>query len=523
MFSAVAKINSPLLDFYRQHRTGVILGFIVVIAIFFRFFQLDQLPPGLHPDEAANGLDIFRILEQKDFRPLYNTNGPREALFFYLQAIFVAIMGNTILALRMAPALIGVLAVLATYAWGKSWFGQRVALTAGFIMAVNPWAVTITRDGFRASMTPLMIPLTLWLLTKAWQTQRLKWFVMAGVSMGLGLYTYIAYQGFIIALVVIGAYLAFRQREHLKGLTRPLLLTFAAALLVLVPMIFYAFGHPGDLIGRSGGTSVLNKDLNQGKPVQTLIDSTTKTLLMFNVRGDENFRHNLGGQPLLNVFIGIMFILGILICFSNLHKTRYFALLSLFGIMLLPALLTAEGIPHALRSVGAIPPVMLLAAIGIEYMLERWYVTFPINSAARMAGLSAMVLLLALTAYQGYRQYFVAWANSPQTYDAYSEDAVAIAGYLNKNNTDAQRYVVLDGYSNITVLYLTHNKSTYKRIDPSEISALDPAGKKEFTISQRAKDESIERFKSRLDGGRLSVNHSLFNEAQLFFVYTVNK
>ena len=71
---------------------------VIALAIFFRFYKLNTLPPGLHPDEAANGLDIFRILENHDWRIIYNTNGPREALFFYLQAIFVYFMGNTILA-----------------------------------------------------------------------------------------------------------------------------------------------------------------------------------------------------------------------------------------------------------------------------------------------------------------------------------------------------------------------------------------------------------------------------------------
>lgn len=519
----MAKINSPILDFYRAHRTGVILVFILVTAIFFRFYQLASLPPGLHPDEAANGLDIFRILENRDWRPLYNTNGPREALFFYLQAIFVALLGNTILALRVAPALIGVLAVVATYAWSKSWFGSRVALITAFTMAVNPWAVTITRDGFRASMTPLIVPLSLWLITMAWQKRTFKWFVLAGISLGAGLYTYIPIQGFVMAIFITLIAVALFKRHVLKGLWKGVGIGIAFLALVLVPMGIYGLNHPEDLAGRAGGTSVLNPDLNKGKPVQTILDSASKTLLMFNVRGDENYRHNLGGQPQLNAFIGIMFILGILIAISNLNKPRYSALLATFAVMISPSILTAEGIPHALRAVGAIPAVLLLSAIGIEYMLERWYSTFPINSAARMAGLSAIVVLLALTGYQGYRQYFVAWANSPQTYEAYSEDAVAIGRYLNANKTGATRYVVIDGYSDKTVEYLTHGKSSYTRIDASQISTLDQAGSKEFVISPSAKNEALERFKSRFGGGRLSADYSTFNDAELFLTYKVTK
>src|SRR4051812_27737466 len=95
-----------------------------------RLYQLASLPPGLHPDEAANGLDVFRILEQHDWRPFYSTNGGRESLFFFLQSIGVSIFGNTIVGLRIAPALLGTASVGAVYLWVTSWFGRRTAIIA---------------------------------------------------------------------------------------------------------------------------------------------------------------------------------------------------------------------------------------------------------------------------------------------------------------------------------------------------------------------------------------------------------
>ena len=133
----------------RKYLPWLILGLILLLAVFFRFYKLDSLPPGLFPDEAANGLDIFGILERQDYRVVYNTNGSREALFFYMQAVFVHFMGNTTLALRMAPALMGVVSVLVIYLATKAWFNRRTALVAAFFFAVNPWIVTIQRNGFR--------------------------------------------------------------------------------------------------------------------------------------------------------------------------------------------------------------------------------------------------------------------------------------------------------------------------------------------------------------------------------------
>lgn len=165
-----------------RYQLGVVL--VLAVAAFMRFYKLDGLPPGLHPDEAANGLDIFRILERHELQPFYSANGGREALFFYLQAIGVTIFGNTILALRVAPALIGTLSAGAVYLWVSSGFGRRTGLIAAALMAVTPWAVTISRDGFRAGMVALMVPLIAWLFTKAIRTNRLSWYVAAGVALG---------------------------------------------------------------------------------------------------------------------------------------------------------------------------------------------------------------------------------------------------------------------------------------------------------------------------------------------------
>ncbi len=512
------QIKTPLFDFVKRHFYLLALIAILVLAVCYRFWQLNHLPPGLHPDEAANGLDVFRILEKHDFRPLYNTNGPREALFFYLQAISVAIFGNTILALRLVPAFIGSLGVFTTYLWANSWFGKRVALFAAFFMAVLPWSVTLSRDGFRASMVPLFLTLTLWLYTLAWRRRQNLWFILAGVSLGAGLYTYISYRAFPIALLVSAAalYLSKKWRQEFKRRSSKIILSVLAALIVFTPMLIFALHDPIDVIGARGSTSFLNHDINHGHPIQTLATNVGKTALMFNFHGDENFRHNLGGQPELNFFVGIMFIWGIVLSLVRWRKPQYAMLLLLFAALLAPEAVTAEGIPHALRSIGVIPFAVAFAGVGANYLLDAWYGTFPTNSAARTLGLSLVGLLLLLTAVQGWRQYFVAWANSPQTYEAYSEDATAIAGYLNKQTASIPKYVAIDGYSDKTVEYLTHHKSTYQRLERQDLTNFNPSTKSFILVLSLANRDQIVKLKQKFPQSHLSAYYSPFNDRQLF-------
>jgi len=516
-------MSGGLLPALKTYRYYLSLGLILALAAFMRFHRLDSLPPGLHPDEAANGLDILNIIHHHDFQPFYPRNGGREGLFFIIQALFVWLWGNTTYDLRIAPAIIGTLAVGMTAVWASSWFGRRVGIIAAAIMAALPWAVIISRDGFRAGMVALMVPLTLWLYTKAVRQNKGWWYVAAGVSLGIGFYTYIAWRLFPLTLLLAAAYTIKWHPVWWRRIRRGLVVSLAACVIALGPLAVYGIHNPSELLSRAGGVSFTNPQLNQGHPLTTLGDTILKTALMFNFHGDENYRQNLGGQPELSLFVGVMFILGILACVTRRRRLRYAGVLIAFGVMLLPEVLTAEGIPHALRSIGAMPPTVVLAAIGTDYLLAAWHQVFPLNSVARIIGSSAVVALILLSAYQGYVEYFVAWANAPQTYAAYSEDTSALANYFDADPFGGSRYAVGVTYELMPVAYLTYGHASYTPVDPSAVVhlSLPPQTAKQFSVLEGDKPTVVPLLKKEFPGGRLSPHYSAFSGKELFVLYTV--
>ncbi len=504
-----------------RHRAGLAIVAVMAVAVFFRLWQLHSLPPGLHPDEAANGLDIFRI-QEGDWRVLYNTNGPREALFFYLQTIFVWLFGNTVLALRLAPALIGVAAVGVTYLWTREWWNRRTALVAALFMATGSWAVTMSRNGFRASMMPLMIALTAWLATLAYRRRRWYWYVLTGISLGAGFYTYISFKFAPLVILILMIFSLWRHRRALTGFLKPLLAIFATTAIILVPMGIYGVSHPEEvLVGRSS-VGFNNPELNHGHPLQTLAKTVGQTALMFNIKGDPNYRHNLGGAPMLNFFVGTMFVLGLLISLRRWKDLRYFTLITIFGTMLLPEMLTAEGIPHGLRAIGVLPVVYMMAAIGVYELLSRWRAVFPTNPVPQTLAMATILALLAFGSLYDFRHYFVAWANAPQTYEAYSEDAVAIADYLISSPGDLTNYVVIDGYSVITIEYLTRGKTNWRRVEAVDIDKLALDGAVRLIVAEARATEAEEDLQSLTQGTTVEVVKSAKRPAKIMFrVYEV--
>lgn len=515
------KLLKKVSTFIKNHRVGCALALILVVASFFRLWNLDTLPPGLHPDEAANGLDIFRI-QQGDHRVLYATNGPREALFFYLQAVFVTLLGNTILALRLAPALIGIAAVAMTYLWVKEWFSRRAALVAATFMATGSWAVTIARDGFRAGMTPLMLALVGWTFTLAYKKRQLRYYILAGFSIGLGFYTYLSYRFIVVIAFLIAVYaLVFFRKQFVKFLV-PLIIMAVVSAITVAPLAYHALKNPGDVIGGRSSVAITNPELNGGSVVKTFAQNVVKTAGMFNFEGDRNHRHNLGGLPMLNAFVGILFVLGLLISVRRFRDIRYYSLIVVFLVMLLPALLTAEGMPHGLRSIGVIPSVYIFAAIGFTELLSRWRGVFPRNPAAISIALITLLGLTGMAAVYDYQRYFNAWANSPKTYEAYSEDAVAVGNFIRDTKFSGERYAVIDGYSNIDVLYLTHKKASYKRIDASDLQKLPGSGARQFVVvANQNKQAEVPLLKQEAKLIKRFESPNRTN-VTMFYVYEVN-
>ncbi|MBI4049666.1 MAG: glycosyltransferase family 39 protein [Candidatus Doudnabacteria bacterium] len=454
---------------------------IVILGIFFRFWRIDQLPGGLFPDEAANGLDVNAILNG-DIQPFYERGNGREALFFYFLAISVALFGRGPWQHHIISAGFGLLAVVATYFLTKRMFGKRVALLASFFMAVSSYAVTISRTAFRANAVPLLSILTLYFLicffsARGGQTQEQKkkyWYAaLSGLSFALGFYTYISFRMLLPLLFVFAIILIYSQRHRIKKLIQEYWaykLAFAAAFLAGFGWLGYYFlTHPGTFVGRAGQVSIFSPALNNGSILETFIEVFKATMLSFFTVGDLNWRHNVAGYPFLSVFISPFFAFALILCTWAIFRllknawerklnetTTYQSLTAVwFYFMLIPEITTAEGIPHGLRLIGVIPPIFILSAWGVDWFWQK------ISAYSRLPytrSLIAFVFLFSIFIYN-YYAYFAVAAASSDYYYAFRSDLTTVSNYLIQRNQKTKTYLALDKFSVQTVDYLTTEKS----------------------------------------------------------------
>src|SRR3989338_2295473 len=411
--------------------------FVLILGVFFRFYQIKEIPLGLYPDEAMNGSNAQEALATGEFKIFYPENNGREGLFINIQALSVWYFGNTPWALRVVSAFFGTLTILGVFLLAKELFskpksqitntksqtnsnninsklqtrisnfgfrisrGKFIALLSAFLVATSYWHINFSRIGFRAILVPFLSAFGMYFLLKGFRKGKILDFVWAGIFIGLGFHTYIAFR--MMPLVLLAPLLYYgiiwiaKKFENWKlkiensdiGMSGCfqcaallfLFVTFVTAL----PIGYYFLNHPEDLIGRTGQVSVFAAN----SPAFEFLKSNAATAGMFFVRGDCNWRHNFACKPELNQIAGFFFAVGVISSLYELWKSRFrsfphLLLLWWAAVMTLPATLTREGLPHALRAIGMIPPVFVLAGYGgyvfaslVLGALEKGYAKFP--------------------------------------------------------------------------------------------------------------------------------------------------
>ena len=473
---------------------------ILIIAAFFRLWNIDEIPPGLYPDEAINGNNAREALENLDFKVFYPENNGREGLYMNIVAGSLRLFGNEPWAIRIVSALFGIFTVLGIYFLTKELFGnqegKRVALFAAFLLAVSFWHINFSRIGFRAIMAPFFLVWSSYFLfaminaiRKPGAAQR-PWpeFYAAagGIFFGLGFHSYIAYR---IApfLFIVPFIKGWKEYKYGKCFLCLFALFLFFAMIAALPLGYYFLQHPDDFLGRTAQVSIFSSP----NPLKDLGSNVIKTIGMFFWQGDYNWRHNIAGERQLWWPVSILFLIGL---FTSFRKTG-FLFLWLF-VFMIPVVISNEGIPHALRAIALIPPVMILAALGLEWILhnirakiEATAKRFPSYSHQLLRIKKELVLLLFVfflsAISHAFNQYFLRWGGSPHVMDAFSERYVAIGKYLNTLPEDVSKYVIVnvDGVDvrgmpipAQTVMFITHGQKNISYILPQEISQLQQNG-----------------------------------------------
>ena len=432
----------------------ILLIATVVVAIVFRFTHFNEVPPGLHYDEAIDAHLAQEI--RSGTWPVYFEEGwGREPLYHYLVAFTLNFVPDPASALRFVSGLLGLVQLVAAYLLFRNLFGVPTALIGTAWIAVMFWTVSTSRAGLRNISLTTLATLTALVFWWAWSKggeardkhrssnsslpslvsnfiPRSAAFILSGILLGLTLYTY--QPGRVVPLIYLMfvAYLFWRERPRVRSNWKSIIVFLSTAAIVAFPLIYFLATHPEAETGRAFQTEPLRAML-QGD-FRPVIGTTMATLRMFTFEGggDPQILYNITGRPLFIGFGSILFYIGLIICVIRWKQPQYAFILIWLIVTLLPNALTAPA-PFFYRAIAAQTPALALPAIATvaisDLLNRRWHSVFS-TPLQLMVVLLIAVVSLGQTAVMTWYDYFDVWGHDSHVRFQYSVAQTEIARWL---------------------------------------------------------------------------------------------
>ncbi|HEV7465946.1 MAG TPA: glycosyltransferase family 39 protein [Candidatus Dormibacteraeota bacterium] len=406
----------------RRWRLG--LGAVVAGIVVLHLLGLGGAPPGLYSDEASIGYNAWAVAHTG-----VDEHGARLPLFFqafgeYKNPVYVYLLAPLTWALPLTPATerlpaalcsLGVVAAVAATAWRLT--RSRPVLLATLLTAgLTPWLVVEGRVGFEVISMVLALSVALLCLVHLLEDGGVRWGLGAGLALGVSVYSY-SVGRMLVALLTALLLAVLMPRRRLPE-TLAVMLPVVVAYLVLA---VWSQAHPGALTGRFSSLSITADHPSTLVAVQRFVRNyaTYVGAPFLATHGDANPRHStgFGGMLLLGSLPAVL--LGVATCLHHLRGPLHRVLLGGLLLAPVPAALTAEGTPHALRASAMLPFLLALAALG-------WAVLLPTLLDRRLR-VAAVVLLVAAggEAAAFERDLFVDWPGRAfSAFDSGEVDAI---------------------------------------------------------------------------------------------------
>lgn len=426
---------------------AILLLAITLFGAYFRLNNLNGTPPEMTSDHVEKLLDAYRVYNGQ-FNIFFANNHGRDPLQFYLLALLGNVPGLefNLYLLKLLTAIEGIVTIPILYFMGKAVIGkddpklgQMVGLALAALVAVSYWHEMLSRLGLRIVLTPLVTALLVIALARALRSNNRGDFILVGLVLGFGVYTYQAAR-MLPVVVIVGVILALILNLRTWAERGRMLINLAVAgliaFVVFVPLFRYSLEYPEDFWRRTSGR-LFGDDISQtldeegrlifrqatleerfaafNENLPALASNFRDGLLMYNWKGDIAWINNAPNMPALDALTGALLIVGLAAWLVRMLSRRDgvdWLIPLMIVIMLLPTVLAiAYPIenPSFTRSSGSLPGVYLLAAFALALLVRSFGRVLPLGYPVGAVG-AAVLVFVAYTA--NANTYFVQYRNS---------------------------------------------------------------------------------------------------------------
>lgn len=452
---------------------------IITLAFILRIFDIEGNPKSMYGDELTLVYDAYAILktgqdQNGEVLPVYfSMGGGRPAGYIYSTIPFVALFGPTALAARATSVLSGIGVVILLYLITSRLLSKKIGIYAAFLAAITPWELSLSRGGFESHFALFLALLGFYFFHKA--ASKTIWYLASAASFALSMQTYSTY---VLTVPLFAAGLFLKEVSfNLKKIFSNWILIFFIIIISASLLFSISISVSRGTKDRFANLSIFNQpDLQNmlaNRIVHERLVSPLKSELALAVhnrvlensalwfgnylrhfsleflflQGDMNPRHNPASFGALYLFMLPLIVLGAISLYFQ--KKGVLQLIS-FWLLIAPLASSLVGDPHALRSSFMLPPLIILAAQGMEKVLKM--------PKLRMLLLIVFILQLPFFAYR----FYLLSAHLHSGFWSYAAKSASELAMQNRKNFD---HIILS--TSIDDLEFAY--PVYAKIEPKEV------------------------------------------------------
>ncbi len=380
------------------------------VCVFFRFHQLEAVPGDMFSDHAEKLYDVMDVLNGKT-SIFFVRNTGREAFQFYWTALMIKLFGTGIsfLSLKVGTALAGLFALPFVYLLGKQLGNRWTGLFAMLLCGMAYWPNVIGRVALRFAFYPMFTAPALFFLFRGLAKHSRTCLIWSGFFLGLGLQGYSAMRIVpLVFAVIFLIYWLFQPRAARKNSWRGLFGLVYFTLLLSLPLVRVTLDMPEAVFYRSLTRLGEAETALSAPAVQIFFSNLWEAVIMPFWDNGGIWVHSVIFRPALDHLSAALFFGGlVLVIFRFVQHRSWQDLCLLFSIpaLMLPSVLSiafpAEN-PSLNRTGAAMIPILIVAALGLGYLLET------LERALQRRNLSILLVLVTaagLLFYSGSENY----------------------------------------------------------------------------------------------------------------------
>lgn len=470
---------------------------IVVLGVVLRLIGFGSIPVALYWDEMAILNDALSIAQTgKDLfgrtwlQPLFISYGDfKLPLYIWLTSFFTHFTLQPLIAVRLTSFLAGLSMIPGMYFLvkgilqdDKKKIDERLPLLAAFVVSVLPWSLHFSRVGYEGH---LGVAFLLWsFVCFFWspiKKRPIPFFILSSLLGTLAVYSYFSVR-FVWPVVLIGATVLFWS--NFFRYWRQVLITLLIWIALLIPMYRADFYKASNEFRLSAANILSDEDRGiQVNVAREQAGNTRISRVIYNdktflardltgqyltylspdflfLSGDPNLRHGTGMNGVLWLSFLPAVIAGLLTLLRNRPKLLLW--LTLWWVFAVLPAAVPKDVPHALRSLNALPVWSMIIAFGLHSLWQGLWLYK--NRFVRLAVFIAFFTLLLgeVVRYQSLFLFVYPKISAKEWQAGYTEVAEYVQGIRDKyvfvyvDQFDDRFFLYYQPYSGLTFSEIQH-------------------------------------------------------------------